>query len=188
MEGDSGCFIRECSERVITSFPSLTKPRNGTPPECRFSLGLGIGATWFKTAYKKISGDNKLVYPRFEIQPQKQYFLSPNYSQKFIEDVSDYMVDWAIKLDLREALQSTATIPDGFGFPNNSFCYITAHAILGNIDELEKLKSLVVADLDRPIVGYVKVDHMNNAIDCCNHPEKYGLSPTLIDDLRGNYT
>ena len=187
MEGNTGCFTRVHNERLITSFASLRVPRNGTPLEYRFSPSVAIGTTWFKTAYRKVSND-KTEYPRFECKPKKRCFLSPKYSKEFVEDVSNYIIDWATSLDLREALQSTATIPDGLGFPNNSFSYITAHAILGNINELKNLKRLVADDLERPIVGYVKINHIDNAIECCNHLEKYDISATLIKYLRGTST
>lgn len=184
MEGNSGCFTRLHNERTITSFARLEVPSEGLPSEYRFTHRFALGTTWFKTTYTKISND-KMEYPRFACQPEKRYFLSPKYSLDFIKNATDYLVDWGINIDLREALIATATIPEGLGFPKNSFAYITAHAILGNIDELEKLKKLVAGDLERPIVGYVKVTHMDNAIECCNHPEKYDLSATLIKYLRG---
>ena len=96
------------------------------------------------------------------------------------------MVEWAVNLDFQEALLASADIPEHQSYPNNSFTYVTAHALLGNIDELENLRRLVESDIERPIVGYVKLNHMDNAIECCKEPEKYGLSQPLIDELRGN--
>ena len=197
MQGDTGCFTRVHNERFITSFaqlrvprdiraaPALAWPQLNVPAEYRFNHRVRLGTTWFKTAYRKISGD-KIEYPGFACRPEKHFFVSPKYSQKFIKDASDYMIEWAINIDLRKALLSTADIPEGLNYPNNSFDYITAHAILGNIDKLENFKSLVTNDLERTIAGYVKTKHLEKAIECCIHPEKYGIPETVIECLRGN--
>ena len=186
-EGATGCFTRVHNDRTITLFARLELPRTNLPPEYRFTHNIAVGTPWLTTAHHSISGSNKTEYPRFASEPEKRFFLSPRYSTKFIKDASDYLLEWATNIDFREALLATADIPDGHqGYPRNSFSYITAHALLGNIDELENLKHLVADDLERPVVGYVKANHMDNAIECCNDPEKYGLSQTLINNLRGN--
>lgn len=199
MDGDMGCFTRVHNERLITSFAQLRVPRDNlnaptlpkswpilsAPSEYRFTHGLALGTTWFKAASEKIRGV-KLEYPRFQCHPDKHCFVSSKYSHNFISEASDYLIEWAENFDLREALLTTAEIPNGQSYPFNSFAFITAHAILGNIDELENLKGLVLGNLERPIVSKVKVNHIDNAIECCNHPGKYDLSPTLINNLRGN--
>ena len=185
MEGNTGCFTRIYDEKMVTIFPNLTVPLNGIPAEYRFTPRLAIGTTWFKTVYQLISGDKLLEYPGFHYLPEILYFQNPKYSRSFIKDASDYVIEWSINIDIRDALLSTAKIPDGQGYPNNSFAYITAHAILGNIDELEKLSNQISSDIERPIVTYVKANHLKNAIECCKYPERYDLPASLVSYLRG---
>jgi len=185
IERDMGCFTRVHNERIITSFAQLEVP-NTASNEYRFTHRLAVGTSWFTTAFHRLSGWKMVEFPGFEYHPEKRFFRSPEYSEKFVKDISNYLVEWAINLDFREALLASADIPDRQSYPNNSFTYVTAHALLGNIDELENLRRLVESDMERPIVGYVKINHLDNAIECCKEPEKYGLSQPLIDELRGN--
>ena len=127
MEGGVGCFTRVHNERIITSFGELQVP-NTASNEYRFTHRIGVGTTWFTTAFHRLSGWKMVEFPGFEYHPEKRFFQSPEYSEKFVKDISNYLVEWAINLDFREALLASADIPERQSYPNNSFTYVTAHA------------------------------------------------------------
>ena len=167
IEGNAGCFNKYAGSLLATSFAQLYEPQVGVRSEFRFVPEFRVGATWFKSAYQKISED-KTKYPGFSITPENTSFTTTKYSREFLKETTDELMTWMQELDLNSVLKTTATIPSSQTFPSNSFTYITAHAILGNKKQLERYKLLVLDNETRPLASYVKLEHLNNAIEYCD--------------------
>jgi len=163
MMGNSGCFSRIVNGLRATSFAQLYAPVKNIQTEWDLVPDLRVGALWFEEAQAAISGVSRR-YSGFSIFPDQTVYKAPEYSFEFLKEVSYEMVSWVENVDVGEALRLTAQIPQEEKYHNNSFTYITALALTGQIDILEQYKGKMMEEKEVPLVGYVKSHHVDNAI------------------------
>lgn len=193
-EGNSGLFHRKVGDRNLVSFAQIWE-KNAHSDYWRFKPMAKMGPVWFESTFQKIAG-YRLIRGCFHEYKYDHwtgglnYIDVTSYSGEWITKTSQDLVEWAESVNLRHALEIAACLRGTFEYPPNSYIYVTALALLKERSTLLELREVATDPHfeDRRLNGAGKkltLAHVERALECCDHPDKYSVPQSALDEIRG---
>lgn len=190
---DSRIFYRLVGDRHLVSFAQFTTKSNGFN-QWRLNPFAKTGPAWFANTFQKVAEYEIFLgcfhsYKHDQWNGELNYIDSASYSGDWIAKCSQDLVDWAASVNIRHALEISACLRGTFENPPNSYTYVVALALLNKRSTLLELKDVATdPDFeDRRLTGAGKLTlaHVERALECCDHPDKYGVPQSALDEIRG---